>query len=544
MRWHMPLIKVLSRLKIWQAPLYWSLFPTIVIFSHNVNELSIERLGKPLTISLLFVIMSALVAKWIFHQHHKAAIFTTAWTIIFFSFGYIYLKLGSFSLVDYLPFSLAATLSAVCTLSLIILSIWLLKTEKSLHLLLSTLSLIGGFLLTYNLLNSLPTLVSRSINTYKLKTFIHSQSIKTNHPVQNKSNPDIYYIIFDRYARSDILKQYLDYSNHELIQNLQSNGFFIPEESYANYPSTFLSLASSLNFIYLDQLGEILGANSSDHMPVYQQLIQSNQVATFLKAQGYQYVVAGDFWDPTKTSPLADFSYNVFTDFDEFHLYIYERTWLNTLLGIFGSRQIYTGAERLYRMQQNVSIRLNGIKQHVGSPTPTFMLAHFLLPHDPNVFSSTCKPLSFEAMRHYTEKESYLAELQCANLIMEDLADFIKNHSNRPYVLIFQADEGPFLPREYFPVENPMALSTPDAVSIHSAILNAIYISPDSNQNTSADYETLGFYPQISPVNTFRLVFNHYFNTSLPILEDKTFIFSDAKYPYQLNDITVKRVTN
>jgi len=45
--------------------------------------------------------------------------------------------------------------------------------------------------------------------------------------------------------------------------------------------------------------------------------------------------------------------------------------------------------------------------------------------------------------------------------------------------------------------------------------LNAVYF-PDH------DYRML--YPQMSPVNTFRIVFNHYFGQNLPLLKDSTVI--------------------
>ncbi len=44
-------------------------------------------------------------------------------------------------------------------------------------------------------------------------------------------------------------------------------------------------------------------------------------------------------------------------------------------------------------------------------------------------------------------------------------------------------------------------------------------------------------YPSISPVNTFRVIFDTYFGTDLPLLDDRTYLAS-AKYPTIIKDVT------
>jgi hypothetical protein len=47
------------------------------------------------------------------------------------------------------------------------------------------------------------------------------------------------------------------------------------------------------------------------------------------------------------------------------------------------------------------------------------------------------------------------------------------------------------------------------------------------------------FYPSISPVNTFRVIFNNYFGTNLPLLKDQTYNSVDAtKMVLELKDET------
>ena len=66
------------------------------------------------------------------------------------------------------------------------------------------------------------------------------------------------------------------------------------------------------------------------------------------------------------------------------------------------------------------------------------------------------------------------------------------------------------------------------------SILNAYYL-PD--QNTELIYDS------ITPVNSFRLILNAYFNANYELLEDKSY-FSDYGQPYNFTDVTKILLTN
>jgi hypothetical protein len=60
------------------------------------------------------------------------------------------------------------------------------------------------------------------------------------------------------------------------------------------------------------------------------------------------------------------------------------------------------------------------------------------------------------------------------------------------------------------------------------SILNAYYF-PNEEYNL--------LYPSITPVNSFRVIFNTFFGTDLPLLEDKNYYASYAS-PYRFEDVT------
>ena len=49
-------------------------------------------------------------------------------------------------------------------------------------------------------------------------------------------------------------------------------------------------------------------------------------------------------------------------------------------------------------------------------------------------------------------------------------------------------------------------------------------------------------YKSITPVNTFRVIFNHYFKTRYELLEDKNYFSNAKKERYRFIDVTDKVV--
>jgi len=63
-------------------------------------------------------------------------------------------------------------------------------------------------------------------------------------------------------------------------------------------------------------------------------------------------------------------------------------------------------------------------------------------------------------------------------------------------------------------------IEAPACLWERTSILYAILLPEHQNDDT--------MYPSITPVNTFRVIFNTYFGTDLPILEDNTYMMSPA----------------
>ncbi len=104
-----------------------------------------------------------------------------------------------------------------------------------------------------------------------------------------------------------------------------------------------------------------------------------------------------------------------------------------------------------------------------------------------------------------------------------DMVDAIISNSNDPPVIILQGDHGSRAMLAEYSLENTN-------LEERMSILNAYYL-PLNGQNK--------LYDNITPVNTFRIIFNHYFDTNLTLLKDENY-FASWKYPYNFFDVTDK----
>ena len=336
------------------------------------------------------------------------------------------------------------------------------------------------------------------------------------------SRPSIYYIILDEYGREDMLRDFFQMDNSAFVDHLTQDGFYVARSSRANYCNTLQSLASSLNFSYLDRLVTYVGSESSNRHPLGR-MIRDNQVARFLRNQGYEFVA---------------FSSGIsLTEMDEADIYLKPFWALNqfeyTLLLTCPMGQL----SPLLQFQNELHRqRLNYTFAHLAdfakSKTPVFVFAHILAPHSPFVFGEHGERVNGSSdrsietgFRFYGERETYVrnyrAQLCYVDAQIQKSIDSILAHSLEPPVIILQSDHGS---GSNFDRENLANSNLQERMSI----LNAYYFPGKGAAR---------LYPTITPVNTFRILFDEYFGTRLHQLEDRSY-FETWSHPYHFIDIS------
>jgi hypothetical protein len=334
-----------------------------------------------------------------------------------------------------------------------------------------------------------------------------------------RARPDIYYLVFDRYGDAETasafgVEQHID-------EYLASKGFYVPGASRSNYMKTVLSLASSLNADYLDEV--LRGKDRTvDWAPVYQH-VWRHRVGAFLRSQGYTYTHLGSWYYPTRENPQATRNVNYYTTVPRAVLRLFDSQTFSPVQRAFGP-WLDDRLQNWHRVRRQV----DDVTKLVATPGPKFVFLHVLVPHPPYVFDRDGSYVPKAQERKRSFHENYGNQVLAANAMIRQMVDTILRDSASPPVIIVQGDEGPYPPgtgREEF----DWRTATHAQLLQKTGILNAYYLP-------GVDPAVL--YPTISPVNSFRVVFNAYFGANLPLLPDRTLRQVSDFQPFAFDDIT------
>ena len=334
--------------------------------------------------------------------------------------------------------------------------------------------------------------------------------------------PDIYFIVLDSYGRSDVLREFYGYDDSHLIDYLKKRGFWISQSSASNYTFTSLSISSNLNYAYYDE--ETRATFRDFHgWQVPRRLLQSNRVSRFLKEMDYSIVALNSQYDMLNYRN-ADIFLGKWWFASVFELGFIERTPLPWLLRKAG----WPILQDWHRAMAQYSV--DALPEAVSIEGPKFVYCHVLLPHPPLLFGPHGEEVNparryewkgglayvltpggtGESFRKgYRDQVAYVASLVPA--IIEE----ILTKSEPPPIIILQSDHGP-------PGVPEVTLTDEISRRAEFAILNAMYLP---NGGETAVYEGM------SPVNTFRAIFNHYFGTQHSLLEDRYYL-ADRETPF------------
>lgn len=144
---------------------------------------------------------------------------------------------------------------------------------------------------------------------------------------------------------------------------------------------------------------------------------------------------------------------------------------------------------------------------------PKFVFAHFILPHPPYVFDrfGNAHPERTRA----GNVEGYLEQVRFANSQIERIVgELLDRPEHEQPIVVIQGDEGPY-PRLGDSIPGAWAERPAGDLRVKYGILNAYFLPGPRSEFTE--------YPAITPVNTFRMIFNRYFGAQLATLPDTSY---------------------
>lgn len=496
-------------------PFLFAAYLVLFLYAHNISELRLPELMIPLAIIVCLALALWLLLNKISKDADRSGMMVSLLMIIFFTYGYFQAPLNGLMV---LGIEIGRVRYAMTAWVLLLISgaYFVIKLKTGINKWTKTLNYISVCLVIISLTQIVWYEVAERKQGQKSGIWLNMEIRQPTALEQKQTKPDIYYLIFDRYAGSSNLKEFYNYDNSEFVKFLTDRKFYVAEKSHANYSITFLSLASSLNMCYFDLDGGDRGMFPRDRTRFYR-LLQDNSVLKFLKARNYKTIHIGSWYGPTRENKAADVNIN----YDKFQLFGLPRLLLNYSMA-------YPLLNKLFSLEDEDRIRvMSELDQLYKIPQmnePKFVFAHMLIPHDPYVFDRNgTKPTRLQ-LKSLGEDGNYLNQLIYTNSIIIGLVDTILSKSKTPPIIIIQSDEGPYLNQE-----EKYKSFDPKAIRKRTGILNAYYFPGALKQK---------LYPAITPVNTFRMVFNNYLNGNFKLLVDRFYYIGNTKRPFDITDVT------
>ncbi len=514
-------------------PFLLSIYPILSLYVRNFDQVERTVVFRPAFLSLALGGLLFLVLWLILRDIHRAALLSAGYLVLFFSYGHVYALIrGSEALgVE------VARHRYLIPLWVGLLAVWtwvvLRKIQEASRFNLAINTVVIA-LIAFQVVNI-------GVDEYQIWD-AERRALEPGDVQQAQSPgalgegdfPDIYYIILDTYTREDILAELFEFDNSDFIHDLEDRGFYVARCSQSNYARTELSLASSLNFNYLGPLLGEIEVDSSDRSPL-RPLIRQSETRSLLESSGYKIVAFESGFGYTRIKDADIYLSPPLGSLEEIGgaagLSSFEVLFLESTAGLLltDAAQFLPKSfvpdveyeERLHRAR--ILYTLDELEKMPGTEGPKFVFAHLLIPHRPFVFGPEGEVIDAEnapglgapindnqSMVDYIH--GYRDQLTYVNTRVLALVERLISDSTRPPIIILQGDHG----IEKARTEEERML-----------ILNAYFI-PDGS------YDSL--YSEITPVNTFRVVFNELFGAQYPLLDDVSY-YSEWYQLYNFSEV-------
>lgn len=509
-------------------PFLFASYPVLFLYSHNRGMVGLQELWLPLFLANLLA--GALWAGFmVFNRDLKrSAVLASVTAFLVLMFGSLSDLLSFLTLVS--GDALAKVLIWGWGMVLAFVITRVVMGKIALHQLHPMLNFVGLLLVAMTLISILPFELARNRSTASIAAATSAARLKDSVPTMNPQDlPDIYDIVLDGYAGKETLKRIYQLDNGPFESALRQRGFEFSDGARANYCQTVLSLASTLQMDSLDEIVKPLGPESSDRKPVSLKAMDS-RVLRMLRQLGYRAVAYQTGYEPTEMRKADLYVVNAasltFFQNAAFELTPFPALW----------REMQSSFQDEYADHRaRILGMLRGLGDLDDRQAPLFVFAHVVSPHPPFVFDATGKErqparvFTFHDGDHFrgaggTREEyiqQYREQIQYVNQMVIQAVDRILEKSKRPPIIFIHSDHGPGSGLAW---EHPDQTDMPERFSILMSGRFPGIEGPVLTEN-------------MTPVNLYKILFNRYFNYSIPMQRDESF-FSTWEKPYRFYPVT------
>jgi len=517
-----------------QFPWFYILFafyPLLFLWAANISQIDPTVVIRPFLFTLVGTAILYGMLYLVFRNLVRAGMIGTLLLIAFFSYGHIYYEAR---VVPALKILSHHTTLVPLYLVIFCLAIWGILRLKKYGNFVRYLNLVSLFLVALQ--------VVELGYAYIRSSYAASQPIKVQSGLVPttalKDMPDIYVIVLDTHMRSDALKQDLGYDNSPFVDQLTQMGFYVASCGRPNYTFTYASISALLNMKYIPRAyaNDVWSEFSNNG---FWSILKNDEVRQQLKSVGYKTVAFQEEY------PLLEFDDSDVLiganhpTINSSYLYPFEVMYKQSTAAIIFDALASKGKIFQYFQAKPADLKTNTldlsgftgenrdlVATHVISTQfildhitdvpaiagPKFTYVHLFIPHYPYVFGPAGEFMTDpgyysgdrgSAVNHTYEEQGYVNQVQYIDRRILPILQTIITKSKNPPIIILMGDHG---------------LNDTN----RQTILLAYYFPANGSAK---------LYSTITPVNSFRLIFNQYFGASYPLLPDQTYVSDTLTEP-------------
>ena len=459
-------------------PFLLAFFPSWILILKNYDELIFQDILISLAIVSVSIIIWIVIRK-IIKNGNKAALITGVGVVFFFYFGYVQDALKGI-LVSNIPVNKTSILVPISIIIFIILTVYFIKSKNN-----------------FESIIKIANVVSITLILVVCVQFII--------PGASAEKPNVYHIILDEYTDNEILTKKFGYNNEKFLEFLNNNGFYMHDKLFSTFGGTVKELNVILNMEYPKKLGWV----SEDY-----ESLNNNKVMSIFSNQDYSVI---------ETNSMM--RWKNFSDVDT--KLCYDTNFINSefLDQVLGKSIIRYFLEKYQQDTRRDTVRctfdvLNEIT--LKTDGPKYVFSHVYVPHPPFLFGPNGENVipdrrEISGLQSWENPQGYVNQLIYAtNEITVVIKNIVKNDPNA--IVIVQGDTGTLTGAD-------ISKKTMKEIYQAHSILYAVRI-PDVEDS---DY--------MIPVNTYRIIFNNYFNMNYDYLEYHSYLVHNDS---NMEDITKK----
>lgn len=469
-------------------PFFILLFPalTVLILAvNNLGQIQLNVIWRTLFFSMNPGVVVFLLSWPIFRNIQRAGFFSFCFLLFGLTYGHFYdvMKgrfIGDWVIGTHLYMLILWGLLLIVAQYLVV---YRLKTHQKLTLIINIVMLV---MVCWQVVRIAAYMVNARIISERSSA---GQQETLLQPEDPDHLPDVYYIILDKYARSDVIEEVYAYDNSDFVEGLETLGFFVPKCSRSNYAFTVMSMSSQLNMAFVEDLTD------DPCLETTKALIQNNIVHDGFEELGYTTIAfeMGFSWGNMKD---FDYYFDEYPeDIDTWSLNSFEILYLKSTFGLLifeddaklGAKVTLSDLEE---KAERTLLILDVLPEIPKMPGAKFVHAHLISPHPPYVFNAD-GTLNMDA-EEIEDEVGYPEQLRFLEPRLLDIVQQIIETSTESPIIIIEGDHG--FGKAYV-TSNFMALYLPDDGAV-------------------------GLNDHMTMINVFPLIFNTYFGTEIDYLPD------------------------